>query len=119
MLMKVSEHTLVFVQEMAGEDNDSTSTGVSWEVRTPAQAGSKNPGMQRIFIVPVCSVFSLDSASYHRFLEERGTLDQACALLAAGDLQTTDGAIITRKQVQSCIIAAEVESILGTYCIEA
>ena len=117
--MKVIEHTLVFVQEMAGEDNGSISTGVSWEVRMSERASSNKPGMQRIFIVPVCSAFPLDTASYHRFLEERGTLEQAYALLAEGDLQTADGAIITRKQVQSCIIAAEVDSILETYSIEA
>lgn len=117
--MRGSEHTLVFVQQPANEDNGPAAAGVSWEVRNQEHTESKKDGLQHIFVVPVCSTFALDTASYHRFLEQSGALDQARALLAEGDLQTADGAIITRKMVQSCIIAAEVDSILNSYQIEA
>jgi phosphoenolpyruvate synthase/pyruvate phosphate dikinase len=118
-MMRGTEHTLVFVQQPADEDSEPTATGVSWEVRNQEHTDGKRDGLQHIFVVPVCSTFALDTASYHRFLEQSGALDQARALLAEGDLQTADGAIITRKKVQSCIIAAEVDSILNSYQIEA
>lgn len=117
--MRGSEHTLVFVQQPPDEDNEPTATGVSWEVRNHEHTDGKKDGLQHIFVVPVCSTFALDTASYHRFLEQSGALDQARALLAEGDLQTADGAIVTRKKVQSCIIAAEVDSILNSSQIEA
>ena len=117
--MRGSEHTLVFVQQLAAKDKEPTAAGVSWEVRNQEHTDSKMDGLQHIFVVPVCSTFALDTASYHRFLEQSGALDQARALLAEGNLQTADGAVITRKKVQSCIIAAEVDSILNSYQIEA
>ena len=119
VMMRGTEHTLVFVQQPADEDIEPTATGVSWEVRNHEHTDGKKDGLQHIFVVPVCSTFALDTASYHRFLEQSGALDQARALLAEGDLQTADGAIITSKKVQSCIIAAEVDSILNSYQIEA
>ncbi|HEY7347382.1 MAG TPA: hypothetical protein VH599_03615 [Ktedonobacterales bacterium] len=75
--------------------------------------------MQRIFVVPICSAFSLDAASYRRFLHGSGAIERACGLLEGADLETGDGAIIARKKVQACIVAAEVESILDSYRIEA
>ena len=117
--MRGTEHTLVFVQQPADEDSELTATGVSWEVRHQEHTHGTREGLQHIFVVPVCSTFALDTASYHRFLEQSGALDQARTLLAEGNLQTADGAIITRKKVQSCIIAAEVDSILNSYQIEA
>lgn len=117
--MGLTEHTLVFVQEPSVEDGSSAPTGGNWEVRTSEQRGRKRGALQRIFVVPVCSAFSLDVVSYHRFLQESGTIDQARGLLDEADLDTVDGTIIARKEVQACIVAAEVESILDSYRIEA
>jgi hypothetical protein len=117
--MGLTEHTLVFVQEIAPEESDPAATGVRWEVRTSEHTDKKSALVQRIFIVPVCSAFSLDAASYHRFLDESGTLAQVCGLLEEADFHTDDAAIITRKKIQACIVAAEVDSILDSYRIEA
>ncbi len=117
--MKLTEHTLVFVQTLPEANKRPADTGVSWEVRHPEQKDQKKTGLQRLFVVPVCSAFSLDTTSYHRFLEESGALEQVRTLLAESDLHTADGAALTRKKVQACIIAAEVDSILDTYRIEA
>ena len=117
--MGLTEHTLVFVQDLFPEDSFPASTGVNWEVRASEQSDKKRCALQRIFVVPVCSAFSLDAASYHRFLYESGAIEQARGLLEEADLQTVDGAIIARKKVQACIVAAEVESILDGYRIEA
>ncbi len=117
--MGFTEHTLVFVQELPNERSEPVSTGVSWEVRTSEQHDKKGGVLQRIFIVPICSAFSLDAASYYRFLHASGALEEARSLLEKGHLETVDGASIARKKVQACIVAAEVESILDSYCIEA
>jgi|SRR5579859_1411210 len=117
--MGLTEHTLVFVQELPDAGSEPVGTGVGWEVRTSEQNGKKSGALQRIFIVPVCSAFSLDAASYHHFLHANGALEEARSLLEEANLQTVDGAITARKKVQACIIAAEVESILDSYCIEA
>jgi hypothetical protein len=117
--MGLTEHTLVFVQELSAEDSFAASTGVNWEVRASEQSDKRGSALQRIFVVPICSAFSLDAASYHRFLHESGAIEQARGLLEEADLHTVDGAIIARKKVQACIVAAEVESILDSYRIEA
>ncbi len=117
--MGLTEHTLVFVQELSPEDSAPAVTGVNWEVRASGQGDKKNGAFRRIFVVPVCSAFSLDAASYHRFLDESGVIEQARGLLEEADLHTVDGASIARKKVQACVVAAEVESILDSYRIEA
>jgi|SRR5690348_7197806 hypothetical protein len=117
--MGLTEHTLVFVQDLPAEESVPASTGVNWEVRTSGQRDKKGSAVQRVFVVPVCSAFSLDAASYHRFLHESGAIEQARGLLEGADLHTVDGATIARRQVQSCIVAAEVESILDSCRIEA
>ena len=117
--MGLTEHTLVFVQDLSDEESFPATTGVNWEVRTSGQHDKKGSALQRIFIVPVCSAFSLDATSYHRFLHESGAIEQARGLLEGADLHTVDGATIARKQVQACIVAAEVESILDGCRIEA
>lgn len=117
--MGLTEHTLVFVQDLSGEENAPASTGVNWEVRTSGQSDRKSSAWQRIFVVPVCSAFSLDATSYYRFLHESGAIEQARGLLEEADLHTADGASIARKKVQACIVAAEVESILDGCRIEA
>ena len=117
--MGLTEHTLVFVQELSADDGSPASAGVNWEVRTSGQSDKKNGALQRIFVVPICSAFSLDAASYHDFLQESGAIEQACGLLDEADLHTADGVSIARKRVQSCIVAAEVETILDGYRIEA
>ncbi len=117
--MTVTEHTLVFVQELSAEGAAAAGAGVNWEVRTSGQNYKKSGALQRIFIVPICSAFSLDAASYHDFLQESGAMEQACGLLDEADLQTADGISIARKRVQSCIVAAEVQCILDSYRIEA
>jgi hypothetical protein len=117
--MGLTEHTLVFVQELSAQEGFIASTGMNWEVRTSEQHDKTRGAFQRIFVVPVCSAFSLDAASYHHFLYESGALEEARGLLEKADLQTMDGAMIARKEVQACIVAAEVESILDGYCVEA
>ena len=117
--MGLTEHTLVFVQGASSEEGLPASTQGNWEVRTSEQRGRSPGALQRLFVVPVCSAFSLDVVSYHCFLHESGTIDQACGLLEEADLDTVDGAIIARKKVQACIVAAEVASILDSYRIEA
>lgn len=117
--MGLTEHTLVFVQELSAEQSLAASTGVNWEVRVSGQRDKKNGPVQRIFVVPICSAFSLDATSYHDFLQDSGAIKQARGLLEEADLQTMDGVSIARKRVQACIVAAEVESILDSYRIEA
>ncbi len=117
--MGLTEHTLVFVRELSADDGSPAGAGVNWEVRTSGQSDKKNGALQRIFVVPICSAFSLDAASYHDFLQESGAIERARGLLDEADLQTADGVSIARKRVQSCIVAAEVETILDSYRIEA
>src|SRR5579871_2170288 len=77
VFMGLTEHTLVFVQELSADESAPAGAGVNWEVRTSGQSDKKSGALQRIFVVPICSAFSLDAASYHDFLQESGAMGQA------------------------------------------
>lgn len=69
-------------------------------------------GIAEVFIVPLCSTLALDDLSYERFLRQSGVLDDALDLLCMVTLTETDAVETIRKEIQSLVMAAEVQYIV-------
>jgi phosphoenolpyruvate synthase/pyruvate phosphate dikinase len=75
-------------------------------------AGAAGDGVAQVFIVPICSTLALDGVAYERFLTASGALPKALRLLSRLTFAQPQTAENTRKQIQSLIMAAEVEYIV-------
>ena len=108
----VSEYTLVFRRALRKRADDALG---EWTIARPLAAGVSAlvpDDVAQVFVVPICSTLALDSASYERFLLASDALPRALRLLTRltfAQPQTTENA---RKQIQSLIMAAEVEYIV-------
>jgi len=69
-------------------------------------------GVAQVFIVPICSTLALDGVAYERFLTASGALPKALRMLSRLTFAQPQTAENTRKQIQSLIMAAEVEYIV-------
>ncbi len=78
-------------------------------VRTETQSGS---GVSQVFVVPIYSALALDGIAYERFLTQSGVLDEAVSVLSGLSLNHPQSAETARKQIQSLIMAAEVQHIV-------
>lgn len=80
----------------------------------PDEAAIKGPecGIAEVFIVPLCSTLALDDLAYERFLRQSGVLDDALDLLGAMTLAEADSVETIRKEIQSLVMAAEVQYIV-------
>lgn len=125
----VSEYTLVF-RRVLGRKNGRV--GYYWVVRRPAQrlitnesvqalkrpavshAARRNPdaSLAQVFVVPICSTLALDIPSYEAFLSASGILHDALRQLTHLSLNDTQAVEITRRQIQSLVMAAEVQHIV-------
>lgn len=68
--------------------------------------------VESIFLVPFCSTLDLDDASYEWFLRSSGVLADATSLLTGLTLDDTASVEIARRQIQSLLMAAEVQYIV-------
>ncbi len=75
-------------------------------------ADESHPGVSQVFIVPICSTLALDGVAYEQFLTASGALPKALRLLSRLTFAQPQTAENTRKQIQSLIMAAEVEYIV-------
>jgi len=75
-------------------------------------ARSDADGVAQVFIVPICSTLALDGIAYERFLTASGALPKALRLLSRLTFAQPQTAENARKQIQSLIMAAEVEYIV-------
>lgn len=69
-------------------------------------------GVAQVFVVPICSTLALDGLAYERFLTASGALPKALRLLSRLTFAQPQTAENARKQIQSLIMAAEVEYIV-------
>lgn len=69
-------------------------------------------GVAQVFIVPLCSTLALDGVAYEQFLTASGALPKALRLLSRLTFAQPQTAENARKQIQSLIMAAEVEYIV-------
>lgn len=73
---------------------------------------SAGDGVAQVFIVPICSTLALDGVAYEQFLTASGALPKALRLLSRLTFAQPQTAENARKQIQSLIMAAEVEYIV-------
>ncbi len=119
----VSEYTLAFRRVLSHAAGRDDTTG-RWALLRPvsdlparrAQASASAPtravAIAEVFIVPLCSTLALDDLSYERFLRQSGVLDDALDLLASAAFAETDSVETIRKEIQSLVMAAEVQHIV-------
>lgn len=118
MNFAVREYALVFRR---ASEADSAGTRPVWRVVRPHYGLSPSAAAPRsvrvhqpehLLVVPVCSALALDTLAYESFLRSSGALDDALDVL--GDVELTDASSveITRRQIHSLIMAAEVQHIV-------
>ncbi len=93
----------------------ATGERAVWMVVRPVGRGfatQEQGAAQQVFIVPICSALALDGIAYEKFLMASGALPRALRLLSRLTFAQPQTAENARKQIQSLIMAAEVEYIL-------
>jgi phosphoenolpyruvate synthase/pyruvate phosphate dikinase len=77
-----------------------------------ASAGADASTVAQVFVVPIYSTLSLDTRAYERFLTQSGALNRALRALNGLTFAQPQTAENTRKQIQSIVMAAEVNHIV-------
>jgi hypothetical protein len=67
-------------------------------------------GIEEIFVVPVCSMFSTTRSAYIAFLDKVGALARAEAIVASANLKQPRVAEMTRRTVRALVTEAEVQA---------
>jgi hypothetical protein len=116
----VSEYTLVFRRATARGNSHPRR---AWTVARPLlhaprkgidrRTRARLDALHELFAVPICSTLALDELAYERFLAQSGVLHDALHLLDALDLHDAQGVEIVRRQIQSLVMAAEVDEIVS------
>lgn len=116
------EYTLVFRRPVDAHGRRVAARG-AWTVVRPAISAPPAPAaslsariereMAQVFAVPICSALDLDGAAYEQFLMESGALTASITLLGARALRTAAGVDTARKEIQSLVMAAEVQHIVN------
>lgn len=69
-------------------------------------------GVAHILVVPIYSTLALETLTYESFLVQSGVIDDALRLLASMTLSSPNSVETTRRQIQSLVMAAEVQHIV-------
>jgi hypothetical protein len=121
----VTEYTIVFRRALR-QRNGSRATRAVWTVVRPfTRAGAERLADQlteapktsandvaQVFVVPICSTLALDTRAYEKFLVQSGALNRALRALNGLTFAQPQTAENTRKQIQSIVMAAEVNHIV-------
>lgn len=115
----VSEYTLVF-KRVPGRKRERV--GRTWIAVRPALSAQSSismrsdvahtTGVAHILVVPICSTLALETLTYEAFLVQSGVIDDVLRLLASMTLSRTTSVETTRRQIQSLVMAAEVQHIV-------
>lgn len=115
----ISEYTLVFQRVSLSIHNRGAH---EWRVVRPTQdtLASKrvcsprtgSAGVAEMLAVPICSTLALDSTAYEWFLNASGVLEDVLRLLQQVNLRDEKSVETARKEIQSLIMAAEVQHIV-------
>jgi hypothetical protein len=115
----VSEYTLVFRRVLSRKVGRDETAGRWMLVRPLHEIPTRAPGVSaaefevaEVFIVPFCSTLALDDLAYERFLRQSGVLDEALECLHGARLLDALVAETLRKEIQSLVMAAEVQYIV-------
>lgn len=120
----VSEYTVVFRRALRKRTNQRTARAV-WTVARPftrpgaadlaeltADAVAATNAVAQVFVVPIYSTLALDTRAYERFLVQSGALNRALRALNGLTFAQPQTAENARKQIQSIVMAAEVNHIV-------
>lgn len=112
----VTEYALVFRRTLRQRAGDGGARAI-WTVARPiTQPTRQVDGLPRdvsqVFVVPICSTLALDRAAYEQFLMRSGALTRALRVLNRLTFAQPQTAENARKQVQSIVMAAEVNHIV-------
>lgn len=118
----VTEYTLVFRRALRQRNSQGAAraTRAVWTVARPiARIGveglADEPLMDvaQVFVVPICSTLALDVRAYEKFLAQSGALNRALRALNGLTFAQPQTAENARKQIQSIVMAAEVNHIVS------
>lgn len=117
----VTEYTIVFRRALRQRTGRRASRAV-WTVVRPfthpgmdeltALANERVADVAQVFVVPICSTLALDTAAYEKFLVQSGALNRALRALNGLTFAQPQTAENARKQIQSIVMAAEVNHIV-------
>ncbi len=112
----VTEYTLVFRRMLRQRAGDRASRAV-WTVARPItqpfqRVDGPRHDVAQVFAVPICSTLALDRAAYEQFLTCSGALTRALRVLNRLTFAQPQTAENARKQIQSIVMAAEVNYIV-------
>ena len=113
----VTEYTLVFRRTLRQRAGDGVARAI-WTVARPItqtaqRADGKKRDVSQVFVVPICSTLALDQAAYEQFLLRSGALTRALRILNRLTFAQSQTAENARKQIQSIVMAAEVNHIVA------
>lgn len=112
----VTEYTLVFrrmLRQRAGDRATRAIWTVARPITQPAQQTGEPPrDVALVFVVPICSTLALDRAAYEQFLTRSGALTRALRVLNRLTFAQPQTAENARKQIQSIVMAEEVNHIV-------
>jgi hypothetical protein len=115
----VSEYTLVFKRvpgrkrERVGRAWISVRPALSMQSTVSVRPDSvRAAGVAHILVVPIYSTLALETLTYEAFLVQSGVIDDALRLLASMTLSSPNSVETTRRQIQSLVMAAEVQHIV-------
>jgi phosphoenolpyruvate synthase/pyruvate phosphate dikinase len=122
----VTEYTVVFRRALR-QRNGQRATRAVWTVVRPfTRAGAEgmaglaelteltdaSASVAQVFVVPICSTLALDTRAYEKFLVQSGALNRALRALNGLTFAQPQTAENARKQIQSIVMAAEVNHIV-------
>ncbi len=115
----VTEYTLVFRRALR-QRNGQRATRAVWTVARPIArigvdelANDQMMDVAQVFVVPICSTLALDVRAYEKFLAQSGSLNRALRALNGLTFAQPQTAENARKQIQSIVMAAEVNHIVS------
>lgn len=118
----VTEYTLVFRRALRQRNSQraTRATRAVWTVARPIArlgadelADDKMMDVAQVFVVPICSTLALDVRAYEKFLAQSGALNRALRALNGLTFAQPQTAENARKQIQSIVMAAEVNHIVS------
>jgi hypothetical protein len=120
----VTEYTVVFRRALR-QRNGQRATRAVWTVVRPFTrfgadeltnltnlTNESAAEVAQVFFVPICSTLALDTRAYEKFLVQSGALNRALRALNGLTFAQPQTAENARKQIQSIVMAAEVNHIV-------
>jgi hypothetical protein len=113
----VTEYTLVFRRALRQRAGSGVTRAI-WTVARPITHATTRQDEPRrdvaqVFVVPICSTLALDQTAYEQFLLRSGALTRGLRILNRLAIAQPQAAETARKQIQSIVMAAEVNHIIA------